>query len=476
VDTHILQNPKEIKRPRPVNVQKKMPNPQDLTRKDMLEMVIQDLNFTAKRLGIIGSSMMTKDQLIEAILEHQKMAERSISVSGVLEKLPDGFGFLRFPEYDYISGPDDIYVSPAQIRRLNLRTGDTIAGEIRPPKESEKYFALQTIVSVNGQDPARTTGRVDFDRLTPLHPDKKFNLESQPDFISTRIMDIFTPIGKGQRGLIVAPPKVGKTVLMKEIAKSLLAENENIYLIVLSIDERPEENTDMKRSITNKNSEVISSTFDESPERHVQVAEIVLEKAKRYVEYGHDVVILLDSITRLARAYNTIAPTSGKVLTGGVDANALQRPKRFFGAARNAEEGGSLTIIATALIETGSRMDEVIFEEFKGTGNMELHLTRKLSNRRTYPAFDLIPSGTRREDLLLTEEELNHSWVLHKFLSTMNVVEGMEFLIDKMKNTKTNEEFFATMSKKNIAAVANGHGSNGNGNHGNGNGHNKSDI
>lgn len=466
MDTKILQNPKEIKRPRPANVQKKLPNPKDLTRKDMLEMIIQDLNFTAKRLGIIGSSMMSKDQLIEAILEHQKIAERSISVSGVLEKLPDGFGFLRFPEYDYISGPDDIYVSPTQIRRLNLRTGDTISGEIRPPKESEKYFALQTIETVNGQDPARTISRIDFDRLTPLHPDKKFNLESQPDFISTRIMDIFTPIGKGQRGLIVAPPKVGKTVLMKEIAKSLLAENENIYLIVLSIDERPEENTDMKRSITNKNSEVVSSTFDESPERHVQVAEIVLEKAKRYVEYGHDVVILLDSITRLARAYNTIAPTSGKVLTGGVDANALQRPKRFFGAARNAEEGGSLTIIATALIETGSRMDEVIFEEFKGTGNMELHLTRKLSNRRTYPAFDLIPSGTRREDLLLTEEELNHSWVLHKFLSTMNIVEGMEFLIDKMKHTKTNEEFFATMSKKTIAASSNSSN----------NGHHKSDV
>ena len=456
MDTPTLQNPKEIKRPRPTHVQKKMPNPKDLTKKDMLEMVIHDLNFTAKRLGIIGSSMMTKDKLIEVILEHQKEAERSISVSGVLERLPDGFGFLRFPEYDYISGPDDIYVSPTQIRRLNLRTGDTISGEIRPPKENEKYFALQAIESVNGQDPARTTGRIDFDRLTPLHPDEKFNLESQPDFISTRIMDVFTPIGKGQRGLIVAPPKVGKTVLMKEIAKSLLAENENIYLIVLSIDERPEENTDMKRSITTKNSEVISSTFDESPERHVQVAEIVLEKAKRYVEYGHDVVILLDSITRLARAYNTISPTSGKVLTGGVDANALQRPKRFFGAARNAEEGGSLTIIATALIETGSRMDEVIFEEFKGTGNMELHLTRKLSNRRTYPAFDLIPSGTRREDLLLSEEELNHSWVLHKFLSTMNIVEGMEFLINKMKTTKTNEEFFATMSKKNISGSTGG--------------------
>jgi transcription termination factor Rho len=447
-----LQNPKEIKRPRlPIsNAQKKMTNPQELTKKDMLEMLIHDLNFTAKRLGIIGSSMMTKDQLINVILEHQKSPEKSIRVSGVLEKLPDGFGFLRFPEYDYISGPDDIYVSPTQIRRLNLRTGDTISGEIRPPKENEKYFALQSIEMVNGQDPVRTTGRIDFDRLTPLHPDKKFTLECRPDFISTRIMDIFTPIGKGQRGLIVAPPKVGKTVLMKEIAKSLLAENENIYLIVLSIDERPEENTDMKRSITGKNAEVVSSTFDESPERHVQVAEIVLEKAKRYVEYGHDVVILLDSITRLARAYNTIAPTSGKVLTGGVDANALQRPKRFFGAARNAEEGGSLTIIATALIETGSKMDEVIYEEFKGTGNMELHLTRKLSNRRTFPAFDLIPSGTRREDLLLTEEELNHSWVLHKFLSTMNVVEGMEFMIDKMKHTKTNEEFFATMSKKSM--------------------------
>jgi transcription termination factor Rho len=464
-----LQNPKETKRPRPSisNTQKKMTHPQELTKKDMLEMLIHDLNFMAKRLGIIGSSMMTKDQLINVILEQQKSPEKTIRVSGVLEKLPDGFGFLRFPEYDYISGPDDIYVSPTQIRRLNLRTGDTISGEIRPPKENEKYFALQSIEMVNGQDPARTTGRIDFDRLTPLHPDKKFCLESRPDFISTRIMDIFTPIGKGQRGLIVAPPKVGKTVLMKEIAKSLLAENADVFLIVLSIDERPEENTDMKRSISGKNAEVVSSTFDESPERHVQVAEIVLEKAKRYVEYGHDVVILLDSITRLARAYNTIAPTSGKVLTGGVDANALQRPKRFFGAARNAEEGGSLTIIATALIETGSKMDEVIYEEFKGTGNMELHLTRKLSNRRTFPAFDLIPSGTRREDLLLSEEELNHSWVLHKFLSTMNVVEGMEFMIDKMKHTKTNEEFFATMSKKNMTGSTS---SNGNG-HNNGNGH-----
>ncbi len=454
-----MQNPKEIKRPRPsvASTHKKLSNPQELTKKDMLEMIIHDLNFTAKRLGIIGSSMMTKDQLINVILEHQKSPEKSIRVSGVLEKLPDGFGFLRFPEYDYISGPDDIYVSPTQIRRLNLRTGDTVSGEIRPPKENEKYFALQAIESVNDAEPARTTSRIDFDRLTPLHPDQKFNLESQPDFISTRIMDVFTPIGKGQRGLIVAPPKVGKTVLMKEIARSLLAENDNIYLIVLSIDERPEEKTDMKRSIMSKNSEVISSTFDESPERHVQVAEIVLEKAKRYVEYGRDVVILLDSITRLARAYNTIAPTSGKVLTGGVDANALQRPKRFFGAARNAEEGGSLTILATALIETGSKMDEVIYEEFKGTGNMELHLTRKLSNRRTFPAFDLIPSGTRREDLLLTDEELNHSWVLHKFLSTMNVVDGMEFLIDKMKHTKTNEEFFTTMSKKNMGSSSNGH-------------------
>lgn len=442
-----MQNPKETKRPRQTvtNTQKKMPNPKELTKKDMLEMLTHDLNFTAKRLGIIGSSMMTKDQLIDIILEQQKLPEKVISVSGVLEKLPDGFGFLRFPEYDYISGPDDIYVSPTQIRRLNLRTGDTITGEIRPPKENEKYFALHTIESVNGQDSARTTGRIDFDRLTPLHPDKKFKLESQPDFISTRIMDIFTPLGKGQRGLIVAPPKVGKTMLMKEIAKSLLAENDNIYLIVLSIDERPEENTDMKRSITSKNSEVISSTFDESPERHVQVAEIVLEKAKRYVEYGHDVVILLDSITRLARAYNTIAPTSGKVLTGGVDANALQRPKRFFGAARNAEEGGSLTIIATALIETGSKMDDVIYEEFKGTGNMELHLDRQLANRRIFPAINIESSSTRQEQLMFTKEIYDKMVIMHRMLRLLNDNEQTELFLQQLAKTESNEEFLATL-------------------------------
>ena len=452
-----MQKPKEFKKTRPSsNNQKKLPNPKDLTKKDMLEMQVHDLNYMAKRLGIIGSSMMPKDKLIATIIEHQNKPEAEISVSGVLEKLPDGFGFLRFSQYDYVSGPDDIYVSPSQIRRLNLRTGDTVSGSIRPPKESEKYFALQKVDTVNGKAASATTSRIGFDRLTPLHPDERFKLEVKPNLVSTRIMDIFTPIGKGQRGLIVAPPKVGKTVLLKEIAQSLLLSDPDIHLIFLKIDERPEEVEEMRRSIIGKNAEVISSSFDESPERHVQVAETVLEKAKRFVEYGHDVVILLDSITRLARAYNTTAPASGKVLTGGIDANALQRPKRFFGAARNAEEGGSLTIIATALIETGSRMDEVIFEEFKGTGNMELHLTRKLSNRRTYPAFDLLSSGTRREDLLLSEEELNHTWVLHKFLSTMNIIEGMEFMIDKMKLNKTNEEFFASMNTKNGNGSKNG--------------------
>lgn len=451
-----MQKPKETKKTKPANNQKRLQDIRHFSKKDLQEMHINDLNYVAKRLGVIGSSMMTKDSVIETILEYQNKPEAEISVTGVLEKLPDGFGFLRFPEYDYVSGPDDIYVAPSQIRRLNLKTGDTISGTIRTPKEGEKYFALQKVDIVNGKSPSKTTGRIAFERLTPLHPDEKFNLETRPDFISCRIMNIFTPIGKGQRGLIVAPPKVGKTVLLKKIALSLIEANKDIYLIVLGVDERPEEAADMKRTVRGKNVEVISSTFDESAERHVQVADLVLEKAKRYVEYGQDVVILLDSITRLARAYNTIAPASGKVLTGGIDANALQRPKRFFGAARKAEEGGSLTIIATALIETGSRMDEVIYEEFKGTGNMELHLTRKLSNRRTFPAFDLLASGTRRDDLLLSEEEQNQAWVLHKFLSTMNIIEGMEFLIEKMKQYKTNTEFFESMSKKN--------GSNGNGN------------
>ena len=366
----------------------------------------------------------------------------------MLERLPDGFGFLRSSKFDFVSGPDDIYVSPSQIRRFNLRTGDTIAGVIRKPKEGEKYFALLKVNKINFKEPAEVVDRPCFDRLSPLHPEKKFNLEADPTYVSTRIMDLFSPTGRGQRGLIVAPPKTGKTVLLKEIAQSLVKNHPEVYLIVLLVDERPEEVADMRRCVKGARAEVVSSTFDEAPERHVQVADIVLEKAKRLVEVGLDVVILLDSITRLARAYNAVAPASGKILTGGIDANALQKPKRFFGAARNTEEGGSLTILATALVETGSRMDEVIFEEFKGTGNMEIHMSRKLSNLRIFPAFDLLMSGTRREELLLSEAELNRVRVLRKFLSGMNTVEGMEVLIDKIKKTKTNEEFLESMSKK----------------------------
>src|SRR3989339_126685 len=414
------------------------------------KMSIADLLVLARKLGIVGASYLKKDALVARIINLEEHPDSDIEVRGVLEKLPDGFGFLRAAQSDYVSGSDDIYVSPSQIRRFGLRTGDMVVGIIRKPKEGEKYFALLRVDSVNGIDPLTVADRPFFDRLTPLYPDKKFNLEYDPQFVSTRLMDLFAPIGKGQRGLIVAPPKAGKTILLKEIAQTISANHPEVQLIVLLIDERPEEVADMRRTLNRPNVEVISSTFDESAERHEQVAEVVLAKAKRMVESKRDVVILLDSITRLARAYNTTSPASGKILTGGIDAHALQKPKRFFGAARNTEEGGSLTIIATALIETGSRMDEVIFEEFKGTGNMEMHMSRKLANRRTYPAFDLIPSGTRREELLLSEEELNHSWVLHKFLSTMNVIEGMEFLIDKMKHTKTNDEFLSTMSKKAI--------------------------
>jgi transcription termination factor Rho len=412
------------------------------------ELSFTDLGMYARRLGIVGASLMTKPALIEKIRYVEAHPDFEMEVEGVLEKLPDGFGFLRSAKFDYVSGPDDVYVSPSQIRRFNLRTGDTVSGVIRKPKEGEKYFALLKVSKVNYDEPSLTVDRPMFDRLTPLHPNKRLELECSPMSISTRIMDIFAPIGKGQRGLIVAPPKVGKTVLLKEIAMSLVANHPEAYLMVLCVDERPEEVADMKRTVKGASAEVISSTFDEAAERHVQVAEIVLEKAKRMVEAGKDVIILLDSITRLARAYNTTAPASGKVLTGGIDANALQRPKRFFGAARNTEEGGSLTIIATALVDTGSRMDEVIYEEFKGTGNMEIHMTRKLANRRTYPAFDLLQSGTRRDDLLLSEEDLNKVWILQKFLSTMNTVEGMEFLIDKMKKTKTNKEFMESINKK----------------------------
>ncbi|MFA5999272.1 MAG: transcription termination factor Rho [Candidatus Babeliales bacterium] len=437
----------ETKSQKPAAPLKKQTTSRPMTESELSEMQSVELGYVAKRLGIIGSTFLSKATLIKTILEQQTKPDVEIFVKGVLERLPDGFGFLRFSEYDYISGPDDVYVSPSFIRRYNLRTGDEINGSIRKPKEGEKYFALQTIEQVNDRPAEDTASRLNFDRLTPLHPDQRFDLETNPNYISTRIMNIFTPIGKGQRGLIVAPPKVGKTMLLKELALSLLQNYKKTHMIVLLIDERPEEVSDMKRTIKGENVEIISSTFDESAERHVQVAEIVLEKAKRLVEYGEDVIILLDSITRLARAYNTTAPTSGKVLTGGIDAHALQRPKRFFGAARKTEEAGSLTIIATAIVETGSRMDEVIYEEFKGTGNMELHLTRKLSNRRTFPAFDILSSSTRRDDLLLSEDELNQAWILHRFLSTMNVVEGMEFVINKMKQYKTNEEFFESVKK-----------------------------
>lgn len=424
---------------------------QEPRRLNLTELSLTDLNVYARRFGIVGASMMSKDDLIKKIAYVEAHPDLEMEVSGVLEKLPDGFGFLRSASFDYVSGPDDIYVSPSQIRRFNLRTGDSVIGVIRKPKEGEKYFALLKISKINGDEPSFSSDRPHFDRLSPLHPNRKFNLEVSPTVISMRIMDIFTPIGKGQRGLIVAPPKVGKTVLLKELALAIIANHPESLLIILLIDERPEEVADIKRTVRGSTAQVISSTFDESAERHVQVAEIILEKAKRLVESGKDVVILLDSITRLARAYNTVAPASGKVLTGGIDANALQRPKRFFGAARNTEEGGSLTMIATAMVETGSRMDEVIYEEFKGTGNMEMHMSRKLSNRRIYPAFDLLVSGTRRDDLLHSETDLNRVWVLQKFFATMNTIEAMEFLIDKMKKHKTNEEFLDALNKNKAA-------------------------
>ena len=367
----------------------------------------------------------------------------AISNEGVLEIMQDGYGFLRSSDYNYLASPDDIYVSPSQIKLFGLKTGDTVKGFIRPPKEGEKYFALLKVESVNGKTTEEIRDRVAFEYLTPLFPNEKLRLSTAPDNLSTRILDLFAPIGKGQRGMIVAQPKTGKTVLLKNIANAIAENHPEVYLIVLLIDERPEEVTDMARSV---NAEVVASTFDEQAERHVKVASIVLEKAKRMVECGHDVVILLDSLTRLARAYNTVVPSSGKILSGGVDANALHKPKRFFGAARKIENGGSLTIIATALIDTGSKMDEVIFEEFKGTGNMELQLDRKLSNRRVYPAMDVPASGTRREDLLLKEEELQRVWILRKFMADMNSIEAMEFLQSRMKGTRNNEEFLISMN------------------------------
>jgi transcription termination factor Rho len=412
---------------------------------ELKEMNITALVTYAQGLNIPDVASLKRQEIIFKILESQSDQRVEIWCEGILERLPDGFGFLRSPKFNYVAGPDDIYVSPAHIKRFGLRTGDSIKGTVRKPKEGEKYFALQRVESINYQPPTHVSTKTVFENLTPLFPNQKFNLEGDPTVVSTRIMDILVPIGKGQRGLIVAPPKTGKTMLVKELANTILRNNPEVIMMILNIDERPEEVTDMERSVK---AEVVSSTFDEHATRHVQVAEMVLEKAKRLVECGHDVVILLDSLTRLARAYNTLAPASGKVLTGGIDANALHRPKRFFGAARNIEEGGSLTILATVLVETGSRMDEVIFEEFKGTGNMEIHLTRKLSNKRIFPAFDIQSSGTRREELMLSEEEMKNLWVLQKFIGTMSTNEGMELLIDRMRKTKSNAEFWEQMFKK----------------------------
>ncbi|MDY0162311.1 transcription termination factor Rho [Desulfobotulus sp.] len=410
---------------------------------ELKEMKIKDLTRLAKKFNIDGAAGLRKQELIFALLQAQIEKNGLIYGEGTLEILPDGFGFLRSTDCNYLPGPDDIYVSPSQIRRFNLRTGDTVSGQIRQPKESERYFALLKVEAINYEDPEVAREKILFDNLTPLYPDAKIQLEGARDNYSMRIMDLLTPIGFGQRGLIVSPPRAGKTVLMQNIANSIIASHDDVVPIVLLIDERPEEVTDMARNV---NAEVISSTFDEPAERHVQVAEMVIEKAKRLVEHKKNVVILLDSITRLARAYNSVMPPSGKILSGGVDSNALHRPKRFFGAARNVEEGGSLTIIATALVETGSRMDEVIFEEFKGTGNMELVLDRKLADRRTFPAIDIKKSGTRKEDLLLSQEVLNRVWILRKLLSSLNSIDSMEFLLDKMTGTKNNQDFLDSMN------------------------------
>lgn len=410
---------------------------------DLKDKKISELTQMAKKFNIEGAAGMRKQELIFALLQAQLEKNGLIYGEGVLEILPDGFGFLRAPDYNYLPGPDDIYVSPSQIRRFNLRTGDTVAGQIRQPKESERYFALLKVEAVNYEDPEIARDKILFDNLTPLYPDRKMKLETSSDNYSTRIMDLLTPIGFGQRGLIVSPPRSGKTMLLQFIANSITTNHKDIVLIVLLIDERPEEVTDMERSVKG---EVVSSTFDEPAERHVQVAEMVIEKAKRLVEHKKDVIILLDSITRLARAYNSVMPPSGKVLSGGVDSNALQRPKRFFGAARNIEGGGSLTIIATALVDTGSRMDEVIFEEFKGTGNMEIQLDRRLADKRLFPAIDIKRSGTRKEELLLPKDVLNRVWILRKLLSSLNPSDSLEFLLEKMQGTKDNKSFLDSMN------------------------------
>ena len=410
---------------------------------ELKEKKISELTQMAKKLKVEGAAGMRKQELMFALLQTQIEKNGLIFGEGTLEILPDGFGFLRSPDSNYLPGPDDIYVSPSQIRRFNLRTGDTISGQIRQPKESERYFALLKVEAVNYEDPEVTRDKILFDNLTPLYPERKINLDTDSDNFSTRIMDLMIPIGFGQRGLIVSPPRSGKTMLLQSIANAIISSHKDVVPFVLLIDERPEEVTDMQRTV---DAEVISSTFDEPSERHVQVAEMVIEKAKRLVEHKKDVVILLDSITRLARAYNSVVPPSGKILSGGVDSNALQRPKRFFGAARNIEEGGSLTIIATALVDTGSRMDEVIFEEFKGTGNAEIQLDRRLADKRVYPSFDIKRSGTRKEELLLDVATLNRVWILRKLLTTLNSVDSMEFLLEKMSGTKDNEKFLKSMN------------------------------
>jgi transcription termination factor Rho len=407
-------------------------------------MSVGALTKIAKGLDVPGATGMRKQELIFEILKARAEKSGLIFSEGVLEVLPDGFGFLRAPDYNYLPGPDDIYVSPSQIRKFDLHTGDTVSGQIRPPKDGERYFALIKVEAVNFEPPERAREKVFFENLTPLYPQQKIALETDAENLSARVLDMMVPIGKGQRGLIVAPPRTGKTMLLQNIANSITHNHPEVYLIVLLIDERPEEVTDMQRSVRG---EVISSTFDEPAQRHVQVAEMVIEKAKRLVEHKKDVVILLDSITRLGRAYNTVVPSSGKVLTGGVDANALQRPKRFFGAARNIEEGGSLTIIATALIDTGSRMDEVIFEEFKGTGNSEIILDRKVSDKRTFPAIDITKSGTRKEELLVDRATLSKMWVLRRILMPMGAVDAIEFLLDKLRTAKTNQDFFGSMNQ-----------------------------
>ena len=404
---------------------------------------IKDLTKLAQEMEVPGYSGLKKQELIMRILETSAEKEGKLFASGVLEVMQEGYGFLRSQDYNYLPGPDDIYVSPSQIKRFNLRTGHKVAGQIRPPKDNERFYALLKVETVNGEGPDQVKKAILFDNLTPLYPEERIKLEGKPKGFSMRILDLMSPIGKGQRGLIVAQPKTGKTILLQKIANTTLENHPEVKIIVLLIAERPEEVTDMARSV---DAEVVSSTFDEPPERHVQVADMALEKAKRMVEYGHDVMILLDSITRLGRAHNAIIPHSGKILSGGVDANALHRPRRLFGAARNTEEGGSLTIIATALIDTGSRMDDVIFEEFKGTGNMELVLDRRLSDRRLFPSFDLIRSGTRKEELLLSKKELSRVWILRKILNDMTPIEAMEFLLDRMKRTGNNEEFLDTMN------------------------------